>query len=303
MLEHLRIRQLLLVIEVAEKSSLIAAARALNMTQPAATKALKQLEELFGSTLVIRGRRGSELTPVGRGLYKHAKTILAAVRTADLDLQEQIEGNAGTIHVGVLPVALPVLMPSALQRLQTRYPGIVVRAMTGDTRFLLEMLRTEKIDFLVGRIWLGEDPEIDSTALYSSPFSLIARNAHPIFDRISPTLAQAASFRWIMPPAGTHGRAAVDAALAHAKIPAPQYSVETISYLLTREMLRNSDMIAPVDRTAPGKDVEDGLLRIVNASFDAILPPIGFMSLRDRNRSPAERRFVECLTETARNLA
>jgi DNA-binding transcriptional LysR family regulator len=302
-LEHLRIRQLQLLVEIAEQSSLINAARALNMTQPGATKALKQLEDLFGAALVVRGRRGSELTPVGRGLYEHAKTILATVRTADLEVREQLEGNVGRIRVGVLPVALPVLMPETLRRLQKTYPGIVIRVTTGDSSFLLEMLRTEKIDLLVGRIWLADDPDIDSKALYSSTFSLVARNGHPIFDDLAPTLARAAQFDWILPPSESHGRAAVDAALANAKVPKPRFLVETTSYVLTREMLRKSDMIAPVDRAALGKDLEDGLLRIVNLDFDTILPPIGIMSLRDRAWSPAELRFVQCLTEAACNLA
>ncbi|MFV0244700.1 MAG: LysR substrate-binding domain-containing protein [Qingshengfaniella sp.] len=302
MLERLRIRQLQLLVEIAEQASLINAARALNMTQPAATKALKQLEDLFGAALVVRGRRGSQLTRVGEGLYEHAKTILATVRAADLQIRDQLEGIVGKIRVGVLPVALPVLMPGSLERLQKTYPGIVVRATSGDSSFLLEMLRTEKIDFLVGRIWLADDPDIVSTALYSSSFSLVARNGHPIFDDLAPSLSSATRFDWVMPPSGSHGRAAVDTALAKARLPAPRFSMETTSYVLTRELLRKSDMIAPVDRSALGTDLEDGLLRIINIDFETIMPPIGIMSLRGRSWSPAEQRFLQCLTETGRNL-
>jgi DNA-binding transcriptional LysR family regulator len=301
--EHLRIRQLQLLVEIAEKSSLVNAARALNMTQPAATKSLRQLEELFGAPLVIRGHRGSELTALGQGLYEHAKAILATVRTANMEVRDYIDGNAGMTRVGVLPVALPVLVPQTIKLLQQLSPGMVVRATTGDTSFLLDMLKLEKIDFLVGRVWLAEDPEIESQALYSSAFSLVVRNGHPIFSEPNQTLAEAVKFDWVMPPSGSQGRIAVDAALAAQGAPAPRFMVETISYVLTRELLRESDMIAPMDRATLVKDIQHGMLRVVDIELGTQLPPIGFMSLRDRPWSPAGKRFVECLTRTARNLS
>ncbi len=301
-MDHLRIRQLRLLIEIAERSSLGDAARALNMTQPAATKALKQLEEYFGTPLAERGRKGSTLSSAGLALYPHAKKVVSATRAAEFDIRELLKGDAGTIRVGALPVALPTLLPEAFRKLHEKHPRINIHITSGDSSFLFEMLRTEQIDLLIGRLWTGEDADFDGRILYSSSFALVARNEHPIFELAQPRLVDAIEYEWIMPPERSFGHAALDSVFEKTGVKPPVSRIETSSYVLTRELMRGSDSLAAIDRSALGNDFHDGLVRIVDLDLEAILSPIGVLSLRTHNWTPAEQHFLRALTDAACQL-
>ena len=86
-LSHLRYIQ-----AIARHGSLSAAARALKVSQPALTGAIKTLEEEFHTTLLLRGRDGITLTEAGSTLLRHARVILAQVET----LEHEIRGIGGS---------------------------------------------------------------------------------------------------------------------------------------------------------------------------------------------------------------
>lgn len=302
MIEQLRIRQLRLIVEVADCASLIAAATRLNISQPAATKALKQIEQILGVRLVDRSKTGSSLTPAGRLVYDRAKRILGDTRSVELELKELLTGDAGRAIVGALPVALPALMPAALKKLSVRHPGLVVRLIAGDSGFLLEMLRSEQIDLLVGRLWSGEDPSFDYVPLYSTDFVLIARVGHPLFDIARPTLSDILSYRWILPPIGSHGRGAIDSIYRGAELAAPDCTVETTSHMVIRELLRDTDMIAPVDRSAVAKDAQDSVLRAVDINLNIMIPPLGIMMLKHRVAMHTTERVKRALIDATAEI-
>jgi len=299
LIEQLRIRQLRLVVEIAESSSLMEAAQRMNISQPAATKALQQIERVFDTKLVERSKSGSILTPAGQLVYARAKVILGNTRSVEHELRELRTGNVGRVTIGALPVALPALMPEALRALSRDYPGIVVRLIPGDSGFLLEMLRSEEIDLLVGRLWPGEDPTFEYVTLKSSRFVLVARSGHSIFDLAHPTIANAVNYSWILPPTGSHGRSAIDTLFQGAGAAAPHASVETTSYMITRELLKSSDMLAPLDTTSVATDLQSSALRVVDLKLDVALPPIGVMSLKRKIRTPTMDRVIRAVVEAA----
>ena len=78
----MRLQQLQLLLTLARTGSMRASAEAMNVTQPALTKALKQLEEEFGATLVLRSPKGVRLAPAGEMLAARAATVVREIERA-----------------------------------------------------------------------------------------------------------------------------------------------------------------------------------------------------------------------------
>ena len=78
----MRLQHLHLLLTLAQTGSLRASAQTLNVTQPALTKALKQLEDEFGTALVLRTPKGVRLAPAGELLAARAATVVREIERA-----------------------------------------------------------------------------------------------------------------------------------------------------------------------------------------------------------------------------
>lgn len=85
---------------VAETGSIQEASRILHLTQPALSKAIKELESSVGATLFVRSSKGVQLTPFGQRLVSHARLISENVRRAREDLEDMKGTVQSEITVG-----------------------------------------------------------------------------------------------------------------------------------------------------------------------------------------------------------
>ncbi|HVL36255.1 MAG TPA: LysR family transcriptional regulator, partial [Burkholderiales bacterium] len=99
---RLKLRQLLLLRALGETRNLRRSASALNLTQPAATRLLQELEAALGLQLFERSRRGMAPTPYGEAMIRHARAVLADLDGAREELAALAEGSQGRVVVGSL---------------------------------------------------------------------------------------------------------------------------------------------------------------------------------------------------------
>src|SRR5690606_5127548 len=98
------------LLAVAETGTIRAAARALNLSQAALTKSLRELETEVGAELLTRSYRGVRLTEAGRILHDRAKVSRQQLETAQAEIRALSGAESGRVAVGVTPmVALSVL--------------------------------------------------------------------------------------------------------------------------------------------------------------------------------------------------
>lgn len=296
---RIRLSQLRLLVLIAESGSVVSAAQRLNISQPAATKSLKQLEAAVGNALVQRGPTGSVLTPTGALVCRRARMILAELRHVEDELGLFHAGGAGQVVVGALPVAVAALLPRALQTLSRDYPGITVRIVEGTSDALFPRLKEGQLDVLVGRFWPGEEPALLNETLFDSRFALVARAQHPLASRRRLVLADAMAVPWILPPPGAHSRSALEAMFLQANLKPPPHGVETSSYLIIRALLAATDMVCPLPIETPREDVAHGLLHLLPLTLDVRLPPVGIVRSAQRAPSPATETLLKYLRAAA----
>ncbi|MBX8573448.1 LysR family transcriptional regulator [Pseudomonas cichorii] len=126
--------------------SFSAAAERLNLTQPAVSLQVRQLEEHLNLRLIERV--GKRITPTSAGstLLEHASRIDAVVEEAMLELSSHAHGIAGQIAIGTGATACIHLLPPMLQDLRRRFPDLDVRVSTGNTDGILKAVEENRLD-------------------------------------------------------------------------------------------------------------------------------------------------------------
>lgn len=193
----MRLQQLRLIQTLAHAGSLRAAAITLNVTQPALTKALRQLEDEFGTPLVRRTPKGVRLTPAGDLVAARAATVVREIDKAREEVAWHLRHDHARVAVGVSPAAAMVLLPGALARLRARWPQVTVHAVDALYPSSLTLLRTGGIDLAVGPLPAGgAGRDLQAHALIEAETVVAARRDHPLAQARS--LADLATADWVL---------------------------------------------------------------------------------------------------------
>jgi DNA-binding transcriptional LysR family regulator len=132
--------------EVATRGSFSEAATALSFTQPAISQQIARLERQLGTRLLARAARGVTLTPAGEVLLRHAETVLAQLRQAEIEVQAVAGVQRPRLRVGAFPSAAASIMPPALAELRAAHPAAEVSMRVIEAPEALDALRTGELD-------------------------------------------------------------------------------------------------------------------------------------------------------------
>jgi molybdate transport repressor ModE-like protein len=175
---RVKTRQLMLLIAIEEHGNIHRAAESLNMSQPAASKLLKDLEDLIGVPLFERLPRGMRATWYGESLIRHARIALASLGEAGAEIEALRAGHAGNVSVGAISGPAMTLLPPVLAALNREHPDLRVSVSIESSDVLLEQLAQNRIDLMIGRLF----PRHDKRNLHYEPIAderKSARSAAP----------------------------------------------------------------------------------------------------------------------------
>lgn len=241
---RLRLRHLQLLLSLAETGNLSQSAAALNTTQPALSKWLKELENDVGLPLFERHARGLRPTAPGEALIEHARRIEAHLDTARDDMQALREGGSGLVSIGTSGVAAADTVPLAVSRLLARMPRAQVRLVESTMNQLMPQLSRGELDIVVGRSGEQyEDAQLQSETLYTELIDFVARPHHPLTQKPTLEWDDVLAYSWVVWPQGTPVRNALEAALAAAGRTLPTHCVESNSSVLNLTLLNNTDLL------------------------------------------------------------
>ena len=182
---RMKTRHLVLLDELGEHRSILHAAIAANMTQPAASKMLSELELVLGTPLFERLPRGVTATPFGEIMIRaRPRAALAEMNLAHQEVMNLMSGLNGCVAVGTVLTPATDLLPAAVLRLKSRYPKLHVAIEVDASKALLARLRSGQLEMMVGRILEPEAAgELDFEPLSDEPHSIFARAGHPLQGR------------------------------------------------------------------------------------------------------------------------
>jgi DNA-binding transcriptional LysR family regulator len=140
-LHHLR-----LFAAVVEHGGFTKAAATLNLSQPAISKSLGELEKQLNLTLIDRSGRSVKLTDAGRTLYDRARELFGVERLAEQELRELRGLKRGILRVAASTTIATYLLPPVLGRFHLRHPRVRIQAASANTRTVLRMLLESRVD-------------------------------------------------------------------------------------------------------------------------------------------------------------
>ena len=140
-LHHLR-----LFAAIIDHGGFTKAAAALNLSQPAISKSIKELEAETNLRLLDRSGKSIKLTDAGRLLYDRARELFGVERVAERELRELRGLKRGTLRIAASTTIATYLLPPVLGRFRMRHPRVAIRTASANTRTVLRLLLESKVD-------------------------------------------------------------------------------------------------------------------------------------------------------------
>lgn len=228
----LRFRHLRLLKEVQACGSLRAAALALNVTQPALSKALAEIEGAFGFALFARGARG--LTPTVRGAVVLRGVTLMLEQLAHLRSEALAADRfAAHVRIGAPPFVAQNYLSEVVANLVRREVPVRVQLLEERVPFLIRALQRGELDALITTFpqpMLAADADaFEYVNLFDVRFAVVAAAAHPLGRSREVSWARLAREPWVMPAEESMGRRLIEQCFAHAGVPMPVPVIEATS--------------------------------------------------------------------------
>jgi len=300
---RLKTRQLLLLLHLYEQRSVLRAAEAASMTQPAASKLLAEMEDLLGVKLFERHARGVEPTWYGQVLVRRARAAMSEIGRAQEEIAALRSGRMGQASIGTVVNPGTTLVPQAIAEVKREFPDILIRVEMDYSRHLVEKLLDGQLDIVIGRIMGPEGAgELDFEPLADEPHSVIARAGHPLSNRGTLQHVDLVRYGWVLPPADSVLRSRLDSMFLEHGVQAPMNAIETSSLPVTTNLLRGSDLLTalPVDSVAPL--IQAKLLTVLPIDLGVRMESFGIILRRDYVLPPGAERILQALRSTARRL-
>ncbi len=229
---------------VARHGSFSAAARALGVTQPGLTKAVRRLEDSLECTLFSRLPRGVALTEQGQALLRHASLLDVQLQDARDEVRALARGAVGVLRIGAGPSWLSRALPRIIAELSTQYPGLSFQVEGGFNRSLMEALRAGDLDLVVSALPDRSPAGLQAIPLTSDTISVVARRRHPLRAKRRPQPSSTLAYPWVLPGRDVLLRLRLDALFRVAGLEPPVAKIESNSISFIAAVLRNSDMLS-----------------------------------------------------------
>lgn len=300
-LHRASIRQLQMIIAVTECGTMVGAAERVNLTQPAITKAVRELEEDLGVKLFKRSNRGVTPTVYGEVLVRRARMVMSQLAQAAEEVEGLSSGTGGRVVVGTLLAGAAWLVPVSAARLRERHSGVQISIVEGTNERLIPMLLHGELDFVVGRLSeIRYTDGLTQEALYDENMILVARPGHPLNDGKVKTTRDLVEHEWILPPPDTTLRRQVDQAFLADGLEQPNVVIDSVSLQANRVLLRSTDLICVLPETVIGDDIASGALVHIPTRKHRGSGPVGVSTRNERDLSPTAEAFLATLRELAR---
>ncbi|QJR17723.1 LysR family transcriptional regulator [Pelagibacterium halotolerans] len=293
-------RELLAAVTIARSGTLSAAARQLGLSQPAISQHLAHLESRLERPLFIRTSASARPAPGALPVIDAMGLALAEIDQGLEEIRFLTGGSDGRLRIGALPLALPLLLPRAIDSVLDRYPDARVAVDVGGYEGLEAGLRSGEIDAIIGSLRPGATtPDLTTRTLFEDGLTIVASPGHPLLSHPMPRLADLAAADWVLPLPHVPLREEFDSLLAGAGLPPPARCIETNSMTVVRALLAARARLAVVSRHQVSGDIDRGAMAKLRAPLSVRRRPVGITLRGQAQHTPLLSAFIDALETTA----
>lgn len=300
-------RELRYFAEIVSAGSISRAAKSLNISQPALTKCVHQLEAELGLVLLNRSANGVAPTPFGESLHLRAMSITSEISRAKSELAALAGAASNLVCVGVLPSQVNRLAPKVSVKLLTSRPLLRLRFVERASRELLSGLLRGEFDLILSVIDPSEVPaNVSSHVLFHDRPSMAFRADHPLTRHAPQQLGALAHklhlYPWILPPEGSQRGVRLWQVLRNAgvaRLPAAVLECQSIEFL--KATVLQSDCIGFLPNSEPAPEKKDGPLRTIQI-LQSPHRAVGLLYRNDHPQTNAIRAVIKVFSEVTTSI-
>ncbi|MBW7455120.1 LysR family transcriptional regulator [Paenibacillus sepulcri] len=275
----------------AKTGSLTQAAKALYLTQPSVSHAIKQLEDSFGITLFYRNSKGVALTQEGAILYSYIEQSQILISLAEEKMAALKNLDSGELRIGGSDSLFKHYLLPYLEDFHQKHPGIRLHLNHGTTPEIIAFLKEGRIDLGVVRMPIGDSQlEVRESIQLQDCFVAGARYAE--LKDVVLSLDMLLQHPVILFSRNSRARMAITELFqSYGYTLKPEIEVGSVDLLI--EFARKGLGISYVTREFVSKELEEGSL--FEIQLDVRLPPshVGLMIMRNMPLSSTASRFIE----------
>jgi DNA-binding transcriptional LysR family regulator len=297
---RLRTRHLLLLSAIGEEGNICRAAEMLSMSQPAASRLLRELEQIIGADLFERQARGVKANWYGEALIRHSRNALSSLNEAAAEIEALKAGRTGQVNVGTIGGPAVGLVPRAVARVARDYPLVRVQVIVDTSDRLAQLLCDGRLDIMVGRLLAQQDhSQLSFDRLDVESVCAVARRDHPLRSAPNAGLRELVSAVWIVPPAGTILRDRFELMFREAGLECPARLIETDAPMVITRLLEETDFVAVLSRDVADYYASCGLIAELPIGLPCTMDPFGVITRKGWLLSPAALLMREALEDEA----
>lgn len=298
LLGRARLRHLHLFVKVAELQTVKRAAAAVGITQPSATQALADLEQLLECPLFLRHAHGMSLTAAGAMLLPLARRAIGIVDEAATQAAAFVQGSNEVVRVAAISAAIGGYLGKAVPEFLRQHPDVLVHLQEADATRQASLVSDGEVDCAFCRAPPVLPAGWTFTPLWPDRFAIVAGRGHPLARKRRVAMADLVGATWLVTSASIAAREAFDAFFAQAAVPVKTYGVVTHSATLMRSLLLQERLLAFIPASVVQAELEAGLL--AELAWPARFPftDIGIL-VPEEDRGAALARFAAFMARHA----
>lgn len=265
------------LVMVARTGSFSRAAIELNISQPALSRSIAQLERRYGFQIFNRLGHGVQLTAAGGQVIAQAEPLLQNMRVFDNNLRQFGSGKAGQLQFGLAPLLASQILSRFAIDFFTPETSAQLRVMIRPGADLLDALKNDAIElFFFPHSHFDPGPDIEVEPIGAIVASCVVRSGHKLAGRADLTLADLADYPWA---------SAVDPPIPEGLLSPARFICD--NYHILRDTVIGSDLIFIASSAFVARELAEGTLCEIAVEGLPLPPtPIYMARLHGRISSP-----------------
>lgn len=296
----LRYKHLMLIDKINRHGNLNQAAISLSISQPAATRMLKDIEQSIGFELFKRKSRGMEATEVGIEIINFCKSSLGNLERCANNISYWKQGGFGLLEIGAIMGTAPDWLAYSISKLKSKYPLLKISLKGETSDQLIKLISKRQIDFAVGRFTdLQNHNWLDFFPIGNERLLIVVRKDHHLVKQKAITLNDLIDLPWVLQPFRTPTRQVLEKELEKNNLQSPKNIVECDSIFALIQIVQMTDAVTVLPEPVLRDYIKTGLLAVLPISLSKELSPFGIIQYKDEIVSPIGQEFIDILNEVS----
>jgi len=302
---RLKLRDLHILMTVAQCGGIGKAAAQLAVSQPAVSKAIAAMEDTLGVRLLDRTAQGVEPTLYGSALLKWGVAVFDDLRQGVEEIEFLADPTTGEVRIGSTEAMTAGFVPGVIDRLSAQFPRLVFNVLQApgiDLQY--RDLRERSIDLILGRMVTPvADDDLNVQILFDDPIFVVAGASSKWLRRRRIEPAELIGEAWCLPPYDGFVGSLFAGAFRARGLDAPRHTVRSTSIQLFNALLATGRFLSVLSASTLKFSGTRLGLKTLSVDLPIRHGPVGVVTLKNRTLSPMAQLFIDCAREVARPLA